>query len=723
MSETVEAFIEAGNVALKAGDHDGAALAWCRALDLDPHLARAHNNLGAVTLMAGQPHLALPCFMNATALRRDQPGFWIGLARTLVELDEPARAAACLDAARQALPDDQALQAAARQYPADDAVRARYSGLADRGGATTAATRLAEIEGLPLGTDAAAALAAARELVWALPDRPGLWVVLSRLAMACGDLQQAEFHARRAIMLAPADVAGWHALTTILQQSPVRRRDAERVLLRSLDLCGPQLRLAEMLCGQLMSDDRADDALAVLDGLPAERGGDPARWHLLAARLLDAAGRPEAGAALFRDALADGEAPHATLIAAAIFHEHDLEPGAWLELRQQAAALGADLDHPDLHHARARALLRTGQLDAAEEAVSLALDGDLSDEARRGASYIAGQIADRRGRHDQAWAHFETANRLLEANWEASGVCDHTMPLARLASLDARLLAEIKSGNPLTRTPARPKGAEAGADLAFLVGFPRSGTTLLDSVLRAHSVVDVLEEKPVLIDALRAVIPGVSGDETNFTEAWLDAVEATDPAVLQAAYREQLASHVDDAAPGQVIIDKLPLNMNWAAVIHRIFPAAAFILARRHPLDVAVSNFAQDYAPNNAMLVMTRLERIAAFHAASFDHFERFVGWRRPRLAHVDYEALIDDPQAAIEPVMSMLGLSWEPQQARFFETAKARGRISTPSAHQVTQPLYTRSRERWRHYEKWLSGPACAPLRARARAWGMAVD
>ena len=99
------------------------------------------------------------------------------------------------------------------------------------------------------------------------------------------------------------------------------------------------------------------------------------------------------------------------------------------------------------------------------------------------------------------------------------------------------------------------------------------------------------------------------------------------------------------------------------------------------------------------------------------------MAWRKPRLAEVQYEAMVDDLRSQIDPVLSLLGLEWEDGQARFFETARARGRISTPSAHQVTQPLYTRSRERWRHYASALSDPSCEPLRTRARAWGYDTD
>ncbi|WP_323762234.1 tetratricopeptide repeat-containing sulfotransferase family protein [Maricaulis sp.] len=723
MSDDVQAYISEGNACLKSGDRNGAALAWCRALDVDPHLATACNNLGAINLMGRAPWLALPFFLTATRLRPDQASFWIGLARTLVELGEPRRAAACLDKAASRIPEDPALREACRQCPADAEIRARFDGLADRSGQTEAVEQLAAIGDVPPGSDPAVWLDRAKALVWSLPDRPALWIVLSRLALQAGDPVAAEFNARHAVALAPDASESWLALAGVLAQSGHRSEDVVRVLTRALVLCGPRLLLAEALCNRLIATGRADEALAVLDRLPSERIGDSARWLLLKARVHEAAGDRSTGAALFSDALATTIEPVALLLAAAEFHERDLKPGAWLELYECARQAGAPLDQPDIHHALARALFRSGKVEAAQAAVRRALDGALSDDARRVAGFIAGQIADRLGQHDEAWRHFVTANALLEAVWEVPGRCDHTVPLARLASLDQRLEAEITSARPVAQTPDDRTDRQGGADLAFLVGFPRSGTTLLDSVLRAHSRVLVLEEAPVLIEALRMLVPGFSGDETLFSEDWLDAIAAAEVADLRAAYRTRLAHHAGTVSAGVTVIDKLPLNMNWAAVIHRIFPAAGFILARRNPLDVALSNFTQDFAPNNAMMVMTRLERIARFHAASFDHWDRFVDWRKPRLAEVRYEALVEDLRSEVAPILSMLGLEWEDGQARFYETARARGRISTPSANQVTQPLYTRARDRWRNHAEALSDPVCEPLRLRARAWGYDVD
>ena len=173
---------------------------------------------------------------------------------------------------------------------------------------------------------------------------------------------------------------------------------------------------------------------------------------------------------------------------------------------------------------------------------------------------------------------------------------------------------------------------------------------------------------------------------------------------------------------GKVYIDKLPLNMNRAPMIQRMFPRAVFILAGRNPLDVAISNLVQDFSPNNAMLNMTSLARIDRLYDLSFSLWEEFEAWRQPIGERITYEDLIDDLEASVMPLMQRLGLEFEPAQARYFETAKRRGRINTPSANQVTQALYTTSRERWRNYAFAFQGEDSAHLRAWAAKLGYAT-
>ncbi|WP_339748726.1 sulfotransferase [uncultured Maricaulis sp.] len=429
---------------------------------------------------------------------------------------------------------------------------------------------------------------------------------------------------------------------------------------------------------------------------------------LLAELVGNAEGRTDEADRLWNAALRLDPVNPDLIVRAAAFYDKQLDPAALLNLLETARGAGADFDRADLLDSQARALLRVGRLDEAQASITRALAKPGEPDQIRSRQFTLGAIEDKRGYHFEAYAAFEAGNRLREVVWEAEGPCDHTMITRRIESLHRRLRAEIASGrNAVADAAAGP------ANIAFLVGFPRSGTTLLDTILRSHSRVRIVEEQKVLINALRSVAGGMSGDESNFTEAWLDQLDASDPGTLRTAYLEQMAGFADDPLSDErVYIDKLPLNMNWAPMINRILPRATFILARRHPFDVAISNLAQDYKPNNAMLNMTSLERIDRLYDGSFALWQDFVDWRKPRVETVAYEDLLDDLEGVVSRVMQGLGLEWEEAQARFFETARKRGRINTPSANQVTQELYSSAKQRWRNYAFAFDGAETAALR-----------
>ncbi|WP_417489423.1 tetratricopeptide repeat-containing sulfotransferase family protein [Maricaulis sp.] len=640
---TAADFMREGQARLAAGSPGPACIAFCQALDLEPRLAAAHYNLGAVLLMAGRAGDSLPGLMTAAMLQPGHAQITIALARSILENGERERAASLLAQACRALPENAALRAAAAQCPLAQVAPEKLDGFVSRVSPEAGNARIAEATASFTAGRFDAAFAQASPLVWIAPQSMAVWTLLAEASRALGRGEYAEFCVRRALAITPSDAQAWALLARLVGAAEGRLPEAERIWARVLEL-----------------------------------------------------------------------APHnPDLIAeAAAFHDKSLDPAPMLALLEKAQADGVDFaNRPDLLDALARALLRAGRLDEARAMIRQSLDLPGEPDQIRSRQFTLGAIEDKRGRYHQAHAAFVAGNRLRETVWEDEGPCDHTMITRRIESLHRRLNTEITSGQSVV------SDADAGpGNIAFLVGFPRSGTTLLDTILRSHSRVRIVEEQRVLGDALRRVVDGMSGDESNFTEDWLDRLEDSDPAALRASYLEKMAHHAGERLDeNRVYIDKLPLNMNWAPMIHKILPRAVFILARRHPLDVAISNLVQDFKPNNAMLNMTSLARIDRLYDLSFSLWQDFETWRRPRVAHVSYEALVDDLEASVTPVMRKLGLEFEPAQARFFETARQRGRINTPSANQVTQALYTTSRERWRNYAFALEGEDSAALRAWA--------
>ena len=237
----------------------------------------------------------------------------------------------------------------------------------------------------------------------------------------------------------------------------------------------------------------------------------------------------------------------------------------------------------------------------------------------------------------------------------------------------------------------------------FLVGFPRSGTTLLDQILDAHPGIHVLEEQPVLL-ALRDRVQELPG---GYPDA-LGEISAKLRDELRALYQSRLQQA--GAPDGKLTVNKLPLNLIHIGLIHRIFPDARLILALRHPGDVVLSCFMQDFTLNNAMANFLALEDAARL----YDEALRLWYACRERLPlqvhELRYEALVAGFDAEVAQLLQFLGLPWDDKVRDF--AAHARGRlIRTPSYEQVTGALHDRSIGRWRRYRAHMQ--PCAEILA----------
>jgi len=228
---------------------------------------------------------------------------------------------------------------------------------------------------------------------------------------------------------------------------------------------------------------------------------------------------------------------------------------------------------------------------------------------------------------------------------------------------------------------------------AFLVGFPRSGTTLLDTALLGHSGIHVLEEEPVLhrIEDEAGPLDGL-GQQTG------DRLEE-----LRLRYFEDVAG-IAPAAGGMLILDKMPLNTLRGPLIARLFPEAPIIFALRHPCDAVLSCFMQNFHVNKAMASFLTLENSARFYDAAMSYWMQ-CRERLPLNVHeVRYEDLVDDREAALRGVVAFLGLPWEDAVLQHENTALSRGYIRTPSYAQVTEGIYRRASGRWERYRSQMA-------------------
>ena len=231
----------------------------------------------------------------------------------------------------------------------------------------------------------------------------------------------------------------------------------------------------------------------------------------------------------------------------------------------------------------------------------------------------------------------------------------------------------------------------------FLVGFPRSGTTLLDTILRSHSKIKVVEEKPLLNNTEKFLKKSGYDDFIDkFIPKYVN-IEA------QKIYKQEFNKHIDTSSIDKVYVDKLPLNLLKVPLIHQLYPDAKFILALRHPMDTILSCWMQNFKLNQAMANMVDLDRIVDFYCIAMETFKICRFNYNLNVYEIRYEDLIKNFQKESEDVVQFLNLQWEPEMANYQDTALKRGRINTPSYSQVVQPIYKDSQYRWLNYQKYL--------------------
>ncbi|MDH7974313.1 sulfotransferase [Sphingomonas sp. AR_OL41] len=311
-------------------------------------------------------------------------------------------------------------------------------------------------------------------------------------------------------------------------------------------------------------------------------------------------------------------------------------------------------------------------------------------------AHLRATLLDRLGRTDEAFAWFAEAGRLHQA--------DPSDPLARAAETRQTVRDEIAQLTPAwaaTWQKPVPAADPAYPDPVFLVGFPRSGTTLLDTILMGHPDTIVLEEQPPLNYV----------DERLGGMMCIPELDAEGIAAARAHYFTEVAK-IAELRPGALLIDKSPLFLLKAPLIHRLFPRARFILALRHPCDVVLSCFISNFRLNPAMSNFLRPEDAAEYYDLTFRHWERSRSLFPLEVHTIGYEQLVENVEEQVRPLFDFLGLDWNDAALDHRKTARARGFITTASYAQVTEPIYKRASGRWQRYREHLAPilPVLAP-------------
>ncbi len=246
----------------------------------------------------------------------------------------------------------------------------------------------------------------------------------------------------------------------------------------------------------------------------------------------------------------------------------------------------------------------------------------------------------------------------------------------------------------------------------FVVGFPRSGTTMLEQMLDAHPQLQSMDERAFLsnlLDMLSDFGCEYPKDLHKLTEQQCEALRQNYwAATKQVAPRKE----------GQRLVDKNPLQMLRLPLINRLFPNAPIIMALRHPCDSILSNYMQHFTSNSFAVLCSSLERLAQGYVNAMNAWVYHDKVLKPHVIHSRYEDLLDDFPGNIRRIADFLQLDDASPMSRFDQHARDKGFISTPSYSQVIEPPNKKAVGRWRRYHRYFE-PVLPILEPMMKHWG----
>jgi tetratricopeptide (TPR) repeat protein len=320
-----------------------------------------------------------------------------------------------------------------------------------------------------------------------------------------------------------------------------------------------------------------------------------------------------------------------------------------------------------------------------EEAEELLLQADPAEDPVRWYMFRA-KLADSLGKTDEAFAAAVEMNRAAIADQVVPDKFDEWLRetekyRAELHDLAGMITPEWAARVPRLKDPLSKR-------VSFLLGFPRSGTTLLDTFLLGHPQIEVLEEKQLV------------GRSADVVGGSLNLLSASDKRLRKARerYFGLLREYVPPDFAG-LVVDKFPLDMAAAPVIEAVFPGAPMIFAQRHPCDVVLSGFMQPIGIVN----FSSIEAAADYYDAMMSIWTAARESLRLNAHTVVYEDFVRDPESTLRPLIAFLGLEWDDRVLDHQRAARERGTIITPSYDQVTEPVSTRASGRWKRYREQL--------------------
>lgn len=537
--------------------------------------------------------------------------------------------------------------------------------------------------------------------------------------LAGGDVVLAEQQAANIVKHAPDSVEALYLLAQCARRRPTGEADYESLLRRVIALAlHPQanLELAQVLLARGDIEDSEEYARSAVAHAPKNplahrtmgiiflNSGRPAVAEFHFRRIVELAGEQPRACALMADALklqgkldeseewfgkaAALDPANADLLISwcRMAEARQQLPKAWEKLKRAEAI---EPDSPNVRLALAVLLAREGRDSEAEQCLG---EGLARHPCHTGLFFERGRIRKKLSRYDDAWADFVEGNRISR---------DHDGLKYAGVHVD-QLIVRLKRFFTRDHMAAIPRAGErAGSPQpVFVLGFPRSGTTLVEQILAQHPLVRAGDELEYVAQ-VAGVAPRWIGSRDPYPECLAEL--AVDDNVFMAghlrdAYLDRTAQAGLLSGEHRFFTDKMPLNELHLGLIAILFPRAPLVLVRRHPLDVVCSNFAQHI--RHGFNQSFELSACARHYAAMEDlvaHYRRELDLN---LIEVRYEDVVADPDREIRRLLDFVGLAFDPRCLSFDESARVPRTISYA---QVGEKLHDRSVCAYRHFRKHL--------------------
>ena len=439
-------------------------------------------------------------------------------------------------------------------------------------------------------------------------------------------------------------------------------------------------------------------------------GVDPlSQSRIQEALALHQAGQWQKAQVIYRELLAEDEASSDPLHLLGLIEAQQGRIELGIEMIQRAIELNPSM--AAYHHNIAGLYRRVGQFDAAighfESAIALkptygeAYQGlaemkrfeeddplgeqltralartDLADRERSYVHFAAGKYYDDIGRSATAFGHFVKGNQLADRRFSIKDQRTYFKEIIyhlRDLPFDEEMTQETHPVSPI-----------------FVVGMPRSGTTLVEQILASHSLVEGAGELNDVAQLVRPIIMGLAQSDLSQDRLRSMRIQA------RRRYLDIISGFAESGT--RFVVDKHPLNFQYLGYIRWLWPEARIIHVVRDPLDTCVSCFFQNFTHGqNYSFDLTQLGLFYREYQRLMRHWNSELG---RTMVEVQYEALVENPEAAIRQLLQDCGLSFEASCLSFYATHRV---VETASFRQVRQPMYSRSVGRFKAYAPHLS-------------------